>query len=170
MALDPGPRLRDGAVSLVFDTEEFSRYIALLRSLGVEPTTIPAVPGTKGAAVKWAERGPGENGPHFPDTVSRLILTGSRSCGICIVDIDASKGGFENFAKYEAAHPPALPPLFTVRSPSGGLHLYYRPRRAWRTCTDQPCIGVDLRGEGGVAMVPGSVHPKGGIFRIEDHP
>ena len=155
---------------MTFDSDEFARYVALLRSFGVEPTTIPAVPGFKKAAVKWGERGAGEHGPHFPDTVARLILTGSRSGGICIVDIDASKGGFENFAAYEAAHPAALPPLFTVRSPSGGLHLYYRPRRAWRTVTDRPCPGVDLRGEGGVAMVPGSVHPRGGIFRIEDRP
>lgn len=151
-----------------FDSDEFGRYIALLRSLGVEPTTIPAVPGTKGAAVKWAERGPGENGPHFPDTQARLLLTGRRSCGICVIDIDPGGSGFENFAAFEAAHPPALPPLLTIRSPSGGLHLYYRPRRLWRTLTNCPCQGVDLRGEGGVVVTAGSVHKKGGIYRIED--
>ena len=151
-----------------FDSAEFARFVDRLRALGIEPSTVPARPGSKIPAVKWGEMSPGENGPHWPHTEARLLLTGSRSGGICVIDIDTKDGGFGNFEAWERANPPRLPPLFSVRSPSGGLHLYYRPARIWRTVQGQPVQGVDIRGEGGVVVVPGSLHPRGGIYRIEE--
>ena len=149
-----------------FDTDAFHAYLALLEARGFRPATVPAIPGTKQAAVKWKEHAAGTHGPHFRHTEGRLLLTGARSSGICIVDIDLKAGGLENFERYEEERGRAERVL-TVRSPTGGLHLYFRPPYPWRTVTDRPVPGVDLRGEGGVVMTPGSQHPRGGHYRIE---
>lgn len=155
---------------MTFDREEYRRFREILAAAGLaQIATVPAKPGTKIAAVRWAEFGPGEEGPHWADTQARLLLTGSRSSGLCVIDVDDKPGarGFEALEKLEALYG-ALPRTLSARSPTGSLHLYVLPSRPLRTVANKPAKGIDIRGEGGVVVVPGSVHPRGGIYRIED--
>jgi hypothetical protein len=155
---------------VTFDREEYRRFREILAAAGLEKiATVPAKPGTKEAAVKWKAFVPGEEGPHWADTTARLLLTGSRSSGLCVIDIDDKPGarGFDVFEKLEALHG-RIPRTLSVRSPTGSLHVYVLPSRPLRTVANVPAKGIDIRGEGGVVMVPGSVHPRGGIYRIEE--
>ena len=57
-----------------------------------------------------------------------------------------------------------LPTTVTVRTGSGGRHLYYRaPKRTIRNSAGKLGKHIDLRGDGGQAVFPGSVHPKTGV-------
>lgn len=156
-------------IAETFDREEYRRFREALAAAGLEKiSTVPAKPGTKIPALRWADYAPGQEGAHFPDTVARLLLTGARSSGLCVIDVDDKPGarGFESLERLEALHG-RIPPTLSVRSPTGGLHLYVLPSRPLRSVQGVPAKGLDIRGEGGVVMVPGSVHPRGGIYRIE---
>ena len=50
-----------------------------------------------------------------------------------------------------------LPATFTVSTPSGGQHLYYRTPKALRQGTDTLGNGIDIRSLGGYVLGPGSV-------------
>jgi hypothetical protein len=50
-----------------------------------------------------------------------------------------------------------LPATFTVSTPSGGQHLYYRTPKALRQGTDTLGNGLDIRSLGGYVLGPGSV-------------
>ncbi len=80
-------------------------------------------------------------------------------CGpsnLVVIDIDPKNGG-------TAAVLDQLPPSFTVRTPSGGWHVYFAGQAANR----QGLLpGVDVRGAGGYVVAPGSVLADGG-YRIE---
>ena len=71
-----------------------------------------------------------------------------------VVDVDAKNGGLENWRYLCIEHGEV--PTYTVTTPSGGLHLYFR-WPAWnprRRISVQP--GIDLMGEGGYVVVPPS--------------
>lgn len=137
-------------------------------------TTIPLRPGEKRAAVKWRYLKAGESQPDRPDTQGRAILTGERSGGLVVIDVDVRDEGFKYFERLET-HLGALPPTRTVRTPSGGLHVYLRSPLAFRSVTrvHVPGLtkikgedGVDIRAEGGIAVLP---DPEGGRgYKIED--
>ena len=151
-----------------WDREEYRRFREILASAGIsQVSTVPVRPGTKIPAVRWADFVPGEEGPHFADTQARLLLTGRRSGGLSVIDLDVKHNGIDAFDRLEALHG-AIPPTLTVRSPTGGLHVYVVASRPLRSVVNTPARGIDIRGEGGVVMVPGSVHPRGGIYRIEE--
>lgn len=100
------------------------------------------------------------------DSVSEniAVLTGG---SLIAVDIDVKKGqpGVESFA--ELNHQCLLPDTFTVKTPSGGSHLYfsvdkglaYPNRRNWRP-------GIDIRGEHGYVVAPGSTKVDGSGYEI----
>ena len=163
---DPGCADDDRAT--VKDPEEYRRFRQILAAAGVaRVSTVPVRPGTKIPAVRWADYQDGEEGPHFPDTLARLLLTGRRSSDLAVIDVDTKGGGFDALERLEALHG-AIPRTLSVRSPTGGLHIYVLPSRPLRTCAGVPARGIDIRGEGGVVMVPGSEHPRGGVYRIEE--
>lgn len=75
-------------------------------------------------------------------------------CGpsnLVVIDIDPKNGGSEAVLEQ-------LPASFTVRTPSGGWHVYFEGRAANRQGLLQ---GVDVRGEGGYVVAPGSVLASG---------
>jgi hypothetical protein len=151
-----------------WDRDEYRRFREILAAAGIAlVSTVPVKPGTKIPAIRWADFAPGEEGPHYAETQARLLLTGRRSSGLSVIDVDTKGGGFDALERIEAMHG-AIPRTLSVRSPTGGLHLYVLPSRPLRTVAGVPARGIDIRGEGGVCMVPGSVHPRGGIYRIED--
>lgn len=75
--------------------------------------------------------------------------------GLGVLDVDPRHRGGESLAELEASYG-ELPPSWTVETPSGGWHLYFRTPEPQRTRTGfRP--GLDLRGAGGygVAWGPG---------------
>lgn len=123
---------------------------------------IPVFPvsGKKVPLVKWKETG----GTTDPDQISAwwkawpLAMigapTGSRS-GLVVLDIDTKNGcnGFETMRERGWTIPPDVPEIVT---PSGGSHFYFRADGAIRNSAGKIGPGIDVRGEGGMVILPPS--------------
>lgn len=84
------------------------------------------------------------------------ILTGTVS-GIFVLDIDPKDGGFESMRALIAEHG-ALPQTFIVKTGSGGYHYYFQmPDFDARNSAAKIAPGIDIRGNGGMVVGPGSV-------------
>lgn len=84
------------------------------------------------------------------------------------LDVDVKPGGEATLAKLEAEHGP-LPPTRTVRTGSGGRHLYFKhPGVPVPNSAGKLGPGLDVRGDGGYLIAPPSVHPDGGAYVYED--
>jgi hypothetical protein len=98
------------------------------------------------------------------------IATGPAS-GIFVLDIDDKEGqrGYDTLADLEAEHGP-LPETLTVITGSGGNHLYfaYPPTQTIRNDHGRRLgSGLDIRGEGGQVVAPGSTHPNGTTYEFD---
>jgi len=101
---------------------------------------------------------PGASFDFNPDD-NVAVFTGAFGDGALIVaDIDVKNGkrGKETVEKLEAEGNP-FPDTYTVATPSGGLHLYYRTAAAVQSGVDVLGPGVDIRSAGGYVVAPGSV-------------
>jgi hypothetical protein len=89
--------------------------------------------------------------------------------GLVVIDIDDKDGkdGSASLAYLEDLHG-ELPPTLTVRTPSGGRHLYFRlPPGVWAgTNSGKLGQGIDVRAEGGYVAGPGSINGAGGYVVI----
>ncbi len=93
------------------------------------------------------------------------VVTGQIS-GIFVVDIDrhgqddAESGvadGLVSLGLLEAEHG-EVPPTLTVRTPSGGVHLYFQyPEGGVANSVGKIGLSIDVRGDGGYVVGPGSV-------------
>lgn len=84
------------------------------------------------------------------------ILTGEPS-GIFVLDVDPKGGGVESMKALRAQHGP-LPQTFTVQTGTGGWHFYFQiPDFGVRNSASKIANGVDVRGDGGMVVGPGSV-------------
>lgn len=112
----------------------------------------------------------------FPGAEGAGLLTGRRSGGVYVLDVDyrPAEGvdGFRTLAALEAGPAGPLPRgTLQVRSPSGGLHIYLAapPDVRYQTQAGKLGPGLDVRAEGGLVVAPGSWHSKrGGYYVIED--
>lgn len=95
------------------------------------------------------------------------VRTGSVS-GIVVVDIDPDHGGNETLDRLIRNHGP-LPEGRTVRTGSGGRHLYFaHPGGVVRNDAGRRLgPGVDIRGDGGYVITPPSRHVRGGVYSAE---
>lgn len=88
------------------------------------------------------------------------LATGVAS-GVWVLDIDPQSGGDVKVAGLVAAYG-RLPETYTVRTPSGGLHYYFRmpddfePRNHQHGSGGKLPIGIDVRGWHGQVVVPPS--------------
>lgn len=93
------------------------------------------------------------------------LATGSAS-GLVVIDLDPAKGGFDSWDEYEMNRRVSDFPLTTqVRTGGQGRHLilsYPRGRRVRNRVNWLP--GVDVRGDGGYVILPGSRHISGGTY------
>ena len=80
------------------------------------------------------------------------IATGEVS-GVAVVDVDVKNGaqGRESLSSLKG-----MPPTLTVRTPSGGWHLYYLPPGPLR-CKNGLLPGIDIKADGGYVVAPGSI-------------
>jgi hypothetical protein len=95
------------------------------------------------------------------------IRTGAPS-GLVVVDVDPQHGGGETLARVATERGP-LPAGRTIRTGSGGQHLYFaHPGVPVRNDAGRVVgPGVDIRGDGGYVIAPPSRHRSGGLYLLE---
>ena len=124
---------------------------------------VPIAEGRKFPSAKgWQKTPPGQK-DYGPTAYG--IVTGR---GFFVLDVDhdnGAKSGLQTLATIEQTHGP-LPPTFTVKTPTGGFHLYFLGDA--KTGTNTPGRDLDIRGAGGQVLGPGSTHPSGGLYEMED--
>lgn len=112
--------------------------------------------------VAWGSVEPGSCTPG--ETGCGYGISTGRVSGIFVIDTDV-KNGIDGEANLLALGD--LPPTYTVLTPSGGKHRYYKwPGVKVPTNQSRLAPGVDIRGDGGYVVASGSPHANGG--RYED--
>ncbi|WP_309032592.1 bifunctional DNA primase/polymerase [Streptomyces alfalfae] len=116
-------------------------------------TTFPLKPGTKIPAVRWREH----TGGHKPGFNHGVDCGRS---GVTVVDLDEREDGsgidaFNDLAKKCGA---TIPDTLTVRTPTGGRHLYFAAPKdtVIGNSAGRLAHHVDVRGQGGYVVGPGS--------------
>jgi hypothetical protein len=100
------------------------------------------------------------------------LITGSKN-GVWVLDLDIekeqSKSGVEWMEKWFQSHPDSKQPSYRVQTGSGGYHYYYLYdekmafHKNFAGITENSIkYGVDCRSDGGLIVLPGSVHSKTG--------
>ncbi|WP_020497617.1 bifunctional DNA primase/polymerase [Sciscionella marina] len=94
---------------------------------------------------------------------------------LLVIDLDTPKhpgspDGAAGLAELAATRGVTLPDTYTVATPSGGSHLYYRIPDGvhLRNTKSVLAAAVDTRAEGGYVVGPGSVLPAGGYELADD--
>ena len=98
--------------------------------------------------------------------MANLAIPTGQSSGLMVVDVDVhAVNGFHALRRAREAG--LLPvPLAVVRTPSGGMHLYYPAdpgieQRSWQAAR----AGIDFRGDGGYIITPSSRVQVDGVRR-----
>lgn len=94
------------------------------------------------------------------------IATGERSgCFVVDLDVKDDKDGVSELSKLGE-----VPKTYTVATPTGGFHLYFQ-HPGFKVRNSGPNSnpigpGIDIRGDGGYVVAPGSPHKNGGVYTI----
>lgn len=92
--------------------------------------------------------------------------------GIVAIDVDRDDetdyDGHENILAWEREHGP-LPETASFITGRGGYQLIYRVDREVHNESNEH-LHIDVRGDGGYSMAPGSIHPNGNMVQWENHP
>ena len=139
--------------------------------LHVGLSVIPLIPKAKRPACKWAEfqtrqASEAECATWFARDRNIGIVTGQVS-GLVVLDLDTPQS-----EAWADAH---LPPTVTVQT-GRGTHRYYRhpggrvPNRAHAPVPTDPTVTVDVRGDGGYVVAPGSTHETGTVYTWRTDP
>jgi hypothetical protein len=116
------------------------------------------------------ERWYGEEGEHARRNNMGLIA-GACSNGIFVVDLDLHKDVRAQAWWDDMFHmKQSAGELDTVEQATGGggIQLFFRAPLGWVPPTCKTSIGVDIRGQGGFAMMPPSTHESGKSYRWKD--
>ncbi|MDP9799015.1 hypothetical protein J2S43_007527 [Catenuloplanes nepalensis] len=88
------------------------------------------------------------------------VRTGAAS-GLVVIDVDPAHDGMDTLLGLIEAG--LTPPTARVVTGSGGLHLYYaHPGRSIPNSQSALGPGIDVRGDGGYAVLPPSIHQRTG--------
>ncbi len=102
----------------------------------------------------------------------------SANIGLCtgevvVLDVDVRHGGDESLALLEQEHG-ELPATWRVRTGGGGEHVYFSAPTEGIVRNSAGVIGagLDIRGQGGYVLAPGSVHISGRpyVWSVDHHP
>lgn len=96
--------------------------------------------------------------------------------GLVVVDLDMTKPGDSGpdgaaaLANLADERGGPIPETYTVATPSGGRHLYFRAPAGvrLRNTQGQLCTNVDTRAGGGYVVAPGSVTDEGGYELLDE--
>ena len=94
------------------------------------------------------------------------IATGAASGGWWVLDLDGEEGiaAFERWLREAGAELPEIP---ITRTGGGGRHLWFTGGREIKNSTKIEGEPIDVRGTGGYAIVPPSVHASGRAYEWE---
>ena len=103
-------------------------------------------------------------GGEFRSRPNMGIITGNASGGIFVLDVDlhnhpSAKTWLDDLIENHNRSMPINAP--TQRTGGGGLQLLFKAPHDWVSPTNKTSMGVDVRGQGGFAMLPPSQHESG---------
>jgi hypothetical protein len=170
---NPIPRWTVSTMQRVATEPTLARAAIRFANLGIP--VFPCVPGGKQPLTP--------NGFHDATSSARVVhhwwqrtpeanigLPTGANTGILVVDIDVHDGG-SGFAAFERARSEGLADSWgwMVRTPSGGIHVYYPAltnyeQRSWQV----PSAHVDFRGDGGYVVAPPSHIEVDGVLKTYD--
>ena len=116
------------------------------------------------------ERWYGDSGEHAR-RYNMGVIAGACSSGVFVVDLDLHKNQSAQSWWYEMLDlQQRAGDLDTVEQETGGggIQLFFRAPLGWTPPTCKTSIGVDIRGQGGFAMMPPSMHESGTAYRWKD--
>ena len=116
------------------------------------------------------ERWYGDSGEHAR-RYNMGLIAGACSSGVFVVDLDLHKNQSAQSWWYEMLDlQQRAGDLDTVEQETGGggIQLFFRAPLGWTPPTCKTSIGVDIRGQGGFAMMPPSMHESGTAYRWKD--
>ncbi len=152
-------------------TAHTSTAALALAEMGMSVIPVGAGPDGKRPLIDWAEHQRSRaTGDEINDWWHRWpragvgIVTGPIS-GIVVIDIDPRHGGDVPWRDLTWRHG-SPEHTWTVHTPSGGMHVYFRlpAGRAWRNTSPPGLVigpGIDTRCAGGYAIAPPSTRPDG---------
>lgn len=139
----------------------------------------PLLPGTKRPAIRdWEHRATTD-----PERITRCwhggggfnIGLATGPSGLVVLDLDPAKtaegpDGATGLAALADVRGVRLPATYTVSTPRGGTHLYFRtpPGVRLRNTAGALAPSVDTRADGGYVVAPGSMRPDGGYELRDD--
>ena len=170
-----------------FDPEfaDPAQWAAMYRACGLQ--VVPAKTPIKGgewkmpALVSWTEfqenlipqatfdRWYGENGEHFRRQ-NMGIITGRCSRNVFVLDLDDQKGPEPQawwHALLEIENNGVEPETVQQRTGGGGRQKLFQAPTDWVAPTNKTVIHIDVRGQGGFAMMPCSLHESGQQYEWE---
>ena len=92
------------------------------------------------------------------------LITGTASDNVLVVDVDLQRpNGAQEWLmqQQEACSDGIAFRTPTQRTGGGGIQMLFRGRNGWQAPTCKTGIGVDIRGQGGFAVLPPSIHETG---------
>jgi hypothetical protein len=92
------------------------------------------------------------------------MLTGLASGNVFVIDLDDQKGpaAGEWWRGILAVHNNGIEPeTWRQQTGGGGRQILFRARPDWHAPTNRTPVGVDIRGQGGFAVLPASMHENG---------
>lgn len=131
-------------------------------------TVVPINAGSKLPAVRWrdlqtnpwdAEQIKAHWGKHPTHGIG--IIPASRNTVVIDADVYKADTVQQDFAQICMDHQIDLSEAVTVKTPSGGLHVWLQISEAVRSGSDVLADGIDIRCEGGYAIVPPSLNEAG---------
>jgi hypothetical protein len=92
------------------------------------------------------------------------VITGSCSDNVFVIDLDIHTNQAAHdwwVTQWELNAWGHTLDTWTQKTGGGGIQLFFRAPRDWVSPTNRTPIGVDIRGQGGFAMLPPSLHSSG---------
>ncbi|PXX53429.1 bifunctional DNA primase/polymerase-like protein [Nocardia tenerifensis] len=147
-------------------------------------SVFPLCPGSKRPAIcQWQQRAtvdPSQIHSWWREDPYRNIAIATGPSRLYVIDLDTAacpnagdRSGWELFNDLAtAADASGTLATYTVATPSGGHHLYYRtpPRKALSCTVGRLGPGIDSRGEGGYIVAAGSLTSRGTYRRLDARP
>ena len=99
---------------------------------------------------------------HHMPKANIAAVTGALS-GLVVVDVDPAHGGDKSLADLEREIG-KLPPTVEAKTGGGGRHFYFAHPGGHVGNRAGILPGIDVRGDGGVIVMPPSIHPNGNAY------
>jgi hypothetical protein len=134
-------------------------------------TVVPINAGSKLPAVRWRDL---QTNPWDADQIKAHwekhpthgigVIPASRNTVVIDADVYKADTVQQDFAQICIDHQIDLSEAVTVKTPSGGLHVWLQIGEAVRSGSDVLADGIDIRCEGGYAIVPPSLNEVGKAY------